>query len=87
MGEWLKPAVLKTVDAERCPGVRIPLPPPFYPISMEAVNHNTSSFSEFAPHAARTRMVQTTDFANLGHLAFGGGLYFPGVPGILASHK
>ena len=30
MGEWLKPAVLKTVYAERCTGVRIPLPPPDY---------------------------------------------------------
>jgi hypothetical protein len=28
-------------------------------------------------------MVQTTDFANLGHLAFGGSLYSPGVRGIL----
>jgi hypothetical protein len=28
MGEWLKPAVLKTVELERVPGVRIPLPPP-----------------------------------------------------------
>jgi hypothetical protein len=32
MGEWLKPAVLKTVDGETRPGVRIPLPPPSYPI-------------------------------------------------------
>jgi hypothetical protein len=30
MGEWLKPAVLKTVELERVPGVRIPLPPPYY---------------------------------------------------------
>ena len=30
MGEWLKPAVLKTVSVERRSGVRIPLPPPFY---------------------------------------------------------
>ena len=30
MGEWLKPAVLKTVSPERGSGVRIPLPPPFY---------------------------------------------------------
>src|SRR5579863_4098377 len=30
MGEWLKPAVLKTVELERVPGVRIPLPPPFF---------------------------------------------------------
>ena len=29
MGEWLKPAVLKTVSLERGSGVRIPLPPPF----------------------------------------------------------
>ena len=28
MGEWLIPAVLKTVDGETRPGVRIPLPPP-----------------------------------------------------------
>src|SRR5579875_2980702 len=28
MGEWLKPAVLKTVCVERRTGVRIPLPPP-----------------------------------------------------------
>src|SRR5580704_11301495 len=28
MGEWLKPAVLRTVELERVPGVRIPLPPP-----------------------------------------------------------
>jgi hypothetical protein len=28
MAEWLKAAVLKTVELERVPGVRIPLPPP-----------------------------------------------------------
>ena len=28
MGEWLKPAVLKTVNGETRSGVRIPLPPP-----------------------------------------------------------
>ena len=28
MGEWLKPAVLKTVSLERGSRVRIPLPPP-----------------------------------------------------------
>jgi hypothetical protein len=28
MAEWLKAAVLKTVDGETRPGVRIPLPPP-----------------------------------------------------------
>jgi hypothetical protein len=28
MGEWLKPAVLKTVSPEKGSGVRIPLPPP-----------------------------------------------------------
>ena len=33
MGEWLKPAVLKTVSAERCSGVRIPLSPPLFPFS------------------------------------------------------
>ena len=36
MGEWLIPAVLKTVDGETRPGVRIPLPPPklcfFWPL-------------------------------------------------------
>ena len=32
MGEWLKPAVLKTVSVGRRSGVRIPLPPPgFHP--------------------------------------------------------
>src|SRR4029077_13333644 len=30
MAEWFKAAVLKTVDGESCPGVRIPLPPPDY---------------------------------------------------------
>jgi hypothetical protein len=30
MAEWLKAAVLKTVELERVPGVRIPLPPPTY---------------------------------------------------------
>jgi hypothetical protein len=28
MAEWFKAAVLKTVELERVPGVRIPLPPP-----------------------------------------------------------
>ncbi len=28
MGERFNPAVLKTVEPERVPGVRIPLPPP-----------------------------------------------------------
>ena len=28
MAEWFKAAVLKTVEPERVPGVRIPLPPP-----------------------------------------------------------
>ena len=30
MGEWLKPAVLKTVSPERGSRVRIPLPPPLF---------------------------------------------------------
>jgi hypothetical protein len=30
MGEWLKPAVLKTVSGVTRSGVRIPLPPPRY---------------------------------------------------------
>ncbi len=30
MGEWLKPAVLKTVSGVTRSGVRIPLPPPIY---------------------------------------------------------
>jgi hypothetical protein len=30
MGEWLKPAVLKTVSGVTRSGVRIPLPPPVY---------------------------------------------------------
>ena len=30
MGEWLKPAVLKTVSGATRSGVRIPLPPPLY---------------------------------------------------------
>jgi hypothetical protein len=29
MAEWFKAAVLKTVDGETRPGVRIPLPPPY----------------------------------------------------------
>jgi hypothetical protein len=31
MGEWLKPAVLKTVSGVTRSGVRIPLPPPATP--------------------------------------------------------
>jgi hypothetical protein len=31
MGEWLKPAVLKTVCGVTRTGVRIPLPPPEFP--------------------------------------------------------
>ena len=30
MAEWFKAAVLKTVDGETRPGVRIPLPPPVF---------------------------------------------------------
>ena len=30
MGEWLKPAVLKTVCGATRTGVRIPLPPPYF---------------------------------------------------------
>jgi hypothetical protein len=33
--------------------------------------------------SAIVMMVQTTDFPNLGHLAFSGSLYSPGVRGIL----
>jgi hypothetical protein len=36
MAEWFKAAVLKTVDGETRPGVRIPLPPPFIFIEMVA---------------------------------------------------
>ena len=32
MGEWLKPAVLKTVSGVTRSGVRIPLPPPVSPL-------------------------------------------------------
>src|SRR5271154_1531336 len=44
MGEWLKPAVLKTVELERVPGVRIPLPPPVY------LFYNQSVSMHFAWH-------------------------------------
>ena len=37
MGEWLKPAVLKTVSLERGSGVRIPLPPPLFRFESLAV--------------------------------------------------
>ena len=37
MGEWLKPAVLKTVSPERGSGVRIPLPPPLFRFESLAV--------------------------------------------------
>ena len=40
MGEWLKPAVLKTVEPERVPGVRIPLPPPALQTSERLRNRN-----------------------------------------------
>ena len=41
MGERLKPAVLKTVEPERAPGVRIPLPPPLTcPWSFSLVREN-----------------------------------------------
>src|SRR5271170_6553017 len=38
MGEWLKPAVLKTVSGETRSGVRIPLPPPTYLFYNQLVN-------------------------------------------------
>ena len=37
MGEWLIPAVLKTVDGETRPGVRIPLPPPLQLIVVDVL--------------------------------------------------
>jgi hypothetical protein len=37
MGEWLKPAVLKTVSGETRSGVRIPLPPPRYLLSLQSL--------------------------------------------------
>jgi hypothetical protein len=37
MAEWLKAAVLKTVDGETRPGVRIPLPPPLQLIVVNAL--------------------------------------------------
>jgi hypothetical protein len=46
MGEWLKPAVLKTVELERVPGVRIPLPPPFI-------------YNDIALDVSRLRWTQT----------------------------
>ena len=36
MAEWLKAPVLKTVRVERLSGVRIPLPPPFQLVDMDA---------------------------------------------------
>jgi hypothetical protein len=36
MAEWLKAAVLKTVELERVPGVRIPLPPPHHKSRLRA---------------------------------------------------
>jgi hypothetical protein len=35
MGEWLKPAVLKTVSGVTRSGVRIPLPPPYYIVYLQ----------------------------------------------------
>ena len=39
MAEWFKAAVLKTVDGETRPGVRIPLPPPVSSFSEGALAH------------------------------------------------
>jgi hypothetical protein len=51
MGEWLKPAVLKTVSGVTRSGVRIPLPPPLLfflesGISIDVVLHHRQIASE-----------------------------------------
>src|ERR1700685_366931 len=43
MGEWLKPAVLKTVNGETRSGVRIPPPPP------ETMPYASAPRSNFSP--------------------------------------
>ena len=45
MAEWFKAAVLKTVDGETRPGVRIPLPPPVF--SCGELRRNAPKFSAY----------------------------------------
>jgi hypothetical protein len=48
MAEWFKAAVLKTVDGETRPGVRIPLPPPLQFMCRMYLQELTSNCREFA---------------------------------------
>ena len=49
MGEWLKPAVLKTVSGVTRSGVRIPLPPP--DSKARHILSNVSALSASGPHS------------------------------------
>src|SRR6266853_675565 len=48
MGEWLKPAVLKTVSGETRSGVRIPLPPPAFAESLRGASAGWQTFRRLA---------------------------------------
>src|SRR5258708_84945 len=48
MGEWLKPAVLKTVSGETRSGVRIPLPPPAFAESLRSASAGWQTFRRLA---------------------------------------
>ena len=58
MGEWLKPAVLKTVDGETRPGVRIPLPPPELFLLREASCMGSQVVSPNSEAAIWARLMQ-----------------------------
>ena len=61
MAEWFKAAVLKTVEVERLPGVRIPLSPPylagkFFPDGHLA--HTGSAVTHMASHIFRRQLAR-----------------------------
>ena len=64
MGEWLKPAVLKTVWPERVTGVRIPPPPPENCVEVTEIflslknGECMSLLSQFYPNGVENRWAR-----------------------------
>ena len=62
VGEWLKPAVLKTVRPERVSGVRIPPPPP-RSLAFSLSQFRFARKAQFAAYNGRISQLRTASVA------------------------
>ena len=64
MAEWSMAVVLKTIEPERVPGVRIPLPPPYLYSAIFNLSSAISRVVSMPPSSSRARRRASTPRAS-----------------------